>query len=505
MALATVATATSMGRPRVTLETASRYQLHQLRYQNDPVGWVRAFVRFPAGEGLTPYQEDILRALVEHRRVTVRAPHGSGKSGLSALTVLWFATTRDGLDWKVVTTASLWRQLTKYLWPEVHKWARRVEWEKLGMARPRENRELLALSLKLGTGEAFAVASDQPHGIEGAHADHLLYLFDEAKAIPPPTWDAAEGAFSGAGTDTGREALALAASTPGVGPSRFREIHERAPGYDDWWVRRVTLEEAIAAGRISREWAEQRRLQWGEGSPMYQTRVLGEFAEQDEAGVIPIEWIHAAVERWQELADAGGLADLAPEYVAADVADGGPDDSVIAALAGVVFLPLREVRQAGPGETMQVTGAVKALVDAHGCGAVVDSIGVGAGVVSRLREQGVRVAAFNASERATGRDRSGELQFVNLRAEAWWGMREALDPVHGDGLALPPDDQLIGDLAAPRWSVESSGRIKVESKDDVRKRLGRSTDRADAAIMARWAQARRPRGALRLTPAWGGR
>src|SRR5690606_30212521 len=198
-----------------------------------------------AGEGLSPYQEDILRALVEHRRVTVRAPHGSGKSGLSALTVLWFATTRDGLDWKVVTTASLWRQLTKYLWPEVHKWARHVARGKLGMGRPRENRELRALSLKLGTGEAFAVASDQPHGIEGAHADNLLYLFDEAKAIPAATWDAAEGAFSGAGSDTGREALALAVSTPGVGPSRFREIHERKAGYEDWWVRRVTLEEAI--------------------------------------------------------------------------------------------------------------------------------------------------------------------------------------------------------------------------------------------------------------------
>ena len=486
----------------LTLETATRYQLNQLRYERDPVGWVDAFVRFPPGEGLAPYQQDILRGLVEHSRMTVRAPHGAGKSGLSALIILWFATTRDGMDWKVVTTASLWRQLTKYLWPEVHKWSRQIDWAKLGMPRPREGRELQVMSLKLGTGEAFAVASDQPWGIEGAHADNLLYLFDEAKAIPGATWDAAEGAFSGAGRDTGREALALAVSTPGVGPSRFREIHERRPGYEDWWVRRVTLDEAIEAGRISRDWAEQRREQWGENSVMYQTRVLGEFAEQDEAGVIPIEWINAAVERWQTRKDDGLLADLTPAFIGVDVADGGGDTSVVCRLSGPVALGFDEVLQRGPGDTMQVAGKAKALHDAHQCGVAVDVIGVGAGVVSRLREQGVKVVAFNASEASTATDRSRELHFLNLRAEAWWLMREALDPEQGDGLALPPIDRLIGELAAPKWGITSNGRVKVESKDDIRARIGRSTDYADALIMARWAQRRRPIGALKLRPAW---
>lgn len=486
------------------LETASRYQLNQLRYEQDPVGWVDAFVRFPPGEGLAPYQRDILRGLVLRRRVTVRAPHGAGKSGLSALIILWFATTRDGMDWKVVTTASLWRQLTKYLWPEVHKWSRLIDWPKLGMQRPREGRELQVLSLKLATGEAFAVASDQPWGIEGAHADNLLYLFDEAKAIPAATWDAAEGAFSGAGPDTGREALALAVSTPGVGPSRFREIHERRPGFEDWWVRRVTLEDAIAAGRISRDWAEQRRNQWGENSAVYQTRVLGEFADQDEAGVIPIEWIQAAVERWQARRDEGLLAELAPTFIGVDVGDGGSDPSVVCRLSEANALGFEEVPQRSAGETMQVAGKAKSIVDAHkGCGVAVDSIGVGAGVVSRLREQGVQVAAFNASEASTATDRSRELRFLNLRAEAWWLMREALDPEQGDQVALPPSTRLIGELAAPRWGITSNGRVKVESKDDIRARIGRSTDYADALIMAYWAARRRPIGALKLKPAWG--
>lgn len=487
----------------LTLDTASRYQLNQLRYELDPVGWVDAFVRFPAGGHLTGYQREIIGALPRERRVTARGPHGLGKTALAALVLLWFATTRDGMDWKVVTTASVWRQLSKFLWPEIHKWARLVDWDALGMPRPRENRELLTLSLKLATGEAFAVASDQPSSIEGAHADNLLYIFDEAKAIPEATWDAAEGAFSGGGADTGHEALALAISTPGVGHSRFRVIHERKPGYEDWWVRRVTLEDAIEAGRISHDWAEQRRVQWGEGSVLYATRVLGEFAEQDEAGVIPIEWINAAVERWQARKDEGSLAELAPAFIGVDVADGGGDTSVVGRVAGPVTLGFDEVPQRGAGDTMQVAGKAKMLHDAHKCGIAVDVIGVGAGVVSRLREQGLQVVAFNASEASTATDRSRELRFLNLRAEAWWLMREALDPEQGDGLALPPIDRLIGELAAPKWGITSNGRVKVESKDDIRARLGRSTDYADALIMAYWAQRRRPIGALKLRPAWG--
>ncbi len=485
------------------LETASRYQLNQLRYEQDPVGWVDAFVRFPTGGHLTDYQRQIIGALPREKRVTARGPHGLGKTALASLVLLWFATTRDGMDWKVVTTASVWRQLSKFLWPEIHKWARLIDWQALGMHRPRENRELLTLSLKIDTGEAFAVASDQPSSIEGAHADCLLYIFDEAKAIPEATWDAAEGAFSGGGSDTGHEALALAISTPGVGQSRFRAIHERAPGFEDWWTRRVSLEEAIAAGRISRDWAEQRRLQWGEGSVLYATRVLGEFAEQDEAGVIPIVWINAAVERWQALLDAGDLAALVPGFIGVDVADGGADTSVICRLAGATALGFDEVLQRGLGDTMQVAGKAKALFDAHACGVAVDVIGVGAGVVSRLREQGVQVVAFNASEASTATDRSRELRFLNVRAEAWWLMREALDPEQGDGLALPPSTRLIGELAAPRWGITSNGRVKVESKDDIRGRIGRSTDYADALIMAYWAARRRPIGALKLKPAWG--
>lgn len=215
--------------------------------------------------------------MISQGRTSVRGPHGLGKTALASWVLLWFALTRDGRDWKVITTASRWRQLTIYLWPEVHKWSRRLRWDLIGRPPFNERSELQTLSLKLMTGAASAVASDNPASIEGAHADYLLYIFDESKEIQAGTFDAAEGAFSNVGNVAGNEALALAISTPGEPQGRFYEIQARKPGYEDWQVRRVSLEEVIQAGRVGPEWAEQRKQQWGEKSAVYQNKVLGEF------------------------------------------------------------------------------------------------------------------------------------------------------------------------------------------------------------------------------------
>ncbi|MFF1747979.1 hypothetical protein [Streptomyces mirabilis] len=151
-----------------------------------------------------------------------------------------------------------------------------------------------------------------------------MYLIDEAKIVPDGTWDAIEGAFSG-GRDEGLpESFALAISTPGPPAGRFYEIHKRAPGLEDWYVRHVTLEEAIAAGRISPQWAEQRAKQWGRDWAMYANRVLGEFHASDEDSFIPLAWVDVAIERWQEWDQAGR------RVLGADVARAGGDSAVLA-------------------------------------------------------------------------------------------------------------------------------------------------------------------------------
>ncbi len=84
------------------------------------------------------------------------------------------------------------------------------------------------------------------------------------------------------------------------------------------------------------------------------------------------------------------------------------------------------------------------------------------------------------------RDGSGELGFANKRSAAWWHLRELLDPAGGHQIALPPDDLLTGDVTAPHWRMTSSGKIQVESKEEIKKRLGRSPDDGDAVVMAFW-------------------
>ncbi|MDP9091839.1 MAG: DEAD/DEAH box helicase family protein [Actinomycetota bacterium] len=454
------------------------------RFYDDPVGFAETCIRWRRGESLTPYQRETLAAIPTRRKVAVRGPHGLGKTTTAALAVLWFAVTREssGVDWKIPTTAGAWRQLTHYLWPEITKWARRLDWDAVGCDPWSERTELLSLNIKLDHGQAFAAASDNAALLEGAHASELLYVFDEAKSIIPDTFDAAEGAFSGAGAGS-IQAFALAMSTPGEPSGRFYDIHARKPGLEDWWARHVTVDEAVKAGRISKSWVSQRRKQWGADTALFANRVLGEFHSSDEDGVIPLAWVEAAIERWLTI-QAAGMPLGGDCSVGVDVARSGGDKTVLAIRVGDVVTELRSFSRE---DTMATTGRVQGIVSAYpGCVPVVDVIGVGGGVVDRLRELKIRVDAFNASEGSERRDRSGELGFINTRAAAWWNLRELLDPAYGAVLALPPSDTLTGDLVAAHWKVTSAGRIQVESKDDIRKRIGRSTDEGDAVVQAVW-------------------
>lgn len=447
------------------------------KYWNDPVGFAENCIEWYSDE-LTLYQKEILAAIMREHRVSVRGPHGLGKTTEMAIAILWFALTREGLDWKIITTASTWRQLTKYLWPEIHKWSRRLKWDEIGRVKFDERKELFQLHIRLSTGEAFAVASDVPEKIEGAHADHLMYVVDEAKTVIAGTFDAIEGAFSGSSAGNAVEALALAFSTPGEPTGRFYDIHSRRPGYEDWWVRHVSLEEAVAAGRITMEWAKQRERQWGVTTAVYQNRVLGEFAKDAIDGLIPLAWVEAAFGRWESAREEN----YPFSGVGVDVARAGHDKTIFASRFGRFIDELESVYGA---DTMEVTGYVAQIFMRHNRQgyASVDVIGVGAGVVDRLREQNFDVWAFNASEKSEQTDLSGELEFTNTRSAAWWTMREILDPANNFEFALPPDDELMGDLMAPRYRRTSGGRLQIEDKDAIRKRLGRSPDRGDAVVM----------------------
>lgn len=463
-----------------------------------------AFMREVAGFTPRRYQEEVVKRLFRNRRHCVRSPRGAGKSAIAANIVIYFVTVHAPC--KVPTTAGSWGQLEEFLWPEIRLWVGRADWSLVGI-KPKTN--LLDMSFGAEDGDvtqstqkAFAIASDKPELIEGAHSEHVLILFDEAKAIPPSTFDATEGTLSHAG------AYALIISTPGTITGRFYEIQSRAKGTLDWDVQHITFKDQVdaldgekKAAKI--KWAADRKEQWGEDSPMYRNHVLGEFADTGEDSVIPLEHVEIAMARWRRWKEAGFPEDeewvgVEPKRaMGADIAGQGKDRTCVARRIGV---GIRELEFRHKATTMQT--ANRLMADTTNYPLVkIESDGIGAGVYDRCVEikandetdlyRGVIVLSVVAGSKTMQRDKSGELGFWNKRSALWWRMRELLDPDNGHGVMLPDDSSLKSDLTTPKWELregsgEFKGRIKVESKDDIRKRLpgGRSTDAADAVIIA---------------------
>ena len=216
--------------------------------------------------------------------------------------------------------------------------------------------------------------------------------------------------------------------------------------------------------------------------PMRSKFLYGDFtlsADDDPWQIIPTAWVLAAQARWESRArPATPLTSLG-----VDVARGGRDQTVIAARYGNWIGELER----HPGTSTPDGPLVAALVISalHGQDVTVnvDVIGVGSSVYDTLQGVCSHVVGVNFWEGSRGTDRSGRLGFVNVRAEAYWRLREMLDPSSGEDLALPPDLGLRADLCASRWTMRIRG-IQVEDKEEVKKRLGRSPDCADAVALA---------------------
>lgn len=457
------------------------------KYGKDPLQWVEDFVNIK----LPRYHRRALASIRDgKRKLATFGPHGLGKSVFAALIILWGGST--ALDCKVVTTASAWRQLEKYLWPEVHKWFARINWTKIREAGGPTNVRLLTLECQFGElSQAFAVASDKAETIEGAHAERVIYVFDEAKAIPAPIWEGAEGAFSTPG-----DHLQVALSTPGDTSGVFYSICARQKGYEKWYINHVSLRDAIRAKRISLAWAREKREQWGAENPVYQNRVWGIFAKDSEDAVIPLSWVLAAVARWNAWKDAGAKEPEADLIIGADTAGQGVDKTKFYYRKANIITRNEGYKKSRP---MELAGKLKIAMGSKGTLNIDTSYGEGAGTADRLKEfPGFtrRVNCVNFGEKTDRTDSSGLLKFANTRAAMWWCMREKLDPNNGYDIMLPDDPMLIGDLVAPRKKQRSDGVIIIESKEDIKKRIGRSTDDGDACCLAFWEPKKKSGGGI---------
>jgi hypothetical protein len=214
--------------------------------------------------------------------------------------------------------------------------------------------------------------------------------------------------------------------------------------------------------------------------PLRSQMLKGDFHAglvDDPFQVIPTKWVEEAMKRWVK------PSPLAPmDSLGVDVARGGQDNTVIARRHGMWFdeplkYPGKETPD-GPSTAGLVIAAMRDKAPIH-----IDVIGVGSSPYDFLENAGQHVLGINVSEKSHGRDLSGHLEFFNLRSELWWKFREALDPAQNTGIALPPDTRLKADLCAPKWGLQGA-KIRVEGREDILARIGRSPDFGSAYIMA---------------------
>lgn len=215
--------------------------------------------------------------------------------------------------------------------------------------------------------------------------------------------------------------------------------------------------------------------------PLRSQMLYGDFAagiEDDPFQVIPTRWVEAAMARWKP-------RDVKPELmcIGIDVAQGGRDSSVISRRHAEMWfdeLIVKPGRECVDGPT--TAGFVIAAMR-DGAPVNIDVFGVGAQVYGHLMQAQQQCIGVNFGDRTHSVDATGRWTFANVRSECWWRMREALDPAANNGIALPPDRDLLVELCSATWQ-QVGNSIKVCSREDIIERIGRSPDRATAVILA---------------------
>jgi len=324
---------------------------------------------------------------------------------------------------------------------------------------------------------------NDPEGFQGYHGRRILVIVDEANGVGEPLWKATNGLV----VNEASRRLAIGNPYEPTGP--FFE----ACRLQTWTVIPISVydtpnftgepvPEKAQAELVSPFWLEQRRAEGLEGTPWWQAKVLGQFPDTASNAVIPLAWVEQARAR-PHLSDNR-------EWAGLDVARFGSDDSAL--LEGSGNGP-ETVAVVHGQDTMQVAGLGMRYLHARRGTLAVDVIGVGGGVVDRIREQQPpgELLAVNVGESP---DHDTDL-LVNLRAQLWWDARRQLDPSADDPLSLMRLSEtdyarLRAELTAPTYRMTSSGKVQIESKEEMKARGLPSPDLADAFNLAIHARSR---------------
>jgi hypothetical protein len=461
-----------------------------LNIKDDPLNFVRYI--FPWNQEGTPladfsgprrWQEKILRDVGNHirknetmdlpemYRLAVASGRGIGKSALVAWIILWFLSTR--LGGTVVVSANTEAQLRTRTWSELSKWVTLLlnsHWfvKTATSLKPAPwFEELLIGDLKIDTGYYYAIASlwseENSDAYAGVHSSAgVCLIFDEASGIPASIYSVSEGFF----TEPTKNRFWFSFSNPrrNTGPF-YDSFHSKRSFWNTEQIDSRDVEET------DKQLFQKMLEQYGEDSTVARVEVLGQFPNVDDDTVIPIELARAAVDRDVSLTASE------PIIYGVDVARYGIDQSALCIRQGNTVFEIKTFKSM---DLMQLCGAIKNIYDSateinKPSEILVDVIGLGSGVVDRLAEQGLPVRGINVAESPASKK-----NYLNLRAELWFSIKDWLTR---RDCRLPNDDELIAELVSPMYSYTSSGKIKIEAKEAMKKRGIKSPDKADALAL----------------------
>lgn len=427
---------------------------------HDPV----SFVNERLGEFTWSKQDEILTSLRDNRETIVVACHGVGKSFIAARGVAWFVETKDKP--LVVTTAPSGAQVKGILWKELGR-AHRA-----GKLRGRcnltdwiLNGEMVALGRKPSEQEAANV-------FQGMHSLNTLIVLDEAGGIPAAFWDEMTKLM----TNTNSRLLAI--GNPDEEGSIF---HQKAQA-DDTNTITIAVEDSpnftgeptppsVAQDLVDQEWVDKQIKDHGAESATVARRVHAKFVVDATDGVIPRSWLFEC--------KRNPLPEVGESVIGIDVGGGG-DLTVLRKRRGPVAGPALSFREKDPKKQAHRCAE---WIEAVGADVVqIDRIGVGHHLVGHLEDLlplDITIIGVSVAERSSDPE-----QWPLVRDEMWWTARTKVQNKEWDLSEV--DEDTIEQLAAPKYTTDSKGRIKIEPKKKTIERIGSSPDEADALLLAFW-------------------
>lgn len=416
-----------------------------------------SYARQCLGLRLWEKQRRVLKLATQVPLLSVRSGNGVGKTYLTGGIICQYLDTH--CPGYAIVSSSSWTQVQKTVWPTLRKIVREAPVHLGGTIQLSEWKR----GLQWG---AFCVSPDEPENFSGFRTKNgCLIIVDEASALTQDVHEAIMGLSSAAGS----RVIYLGNPLRPEGP--FYETF----GSQDWTNVHISTEEVLdlgIPGLADREWVEARKREWGEDSPMYKARVLGEFPDSSASSLIKLAWL-------KFLLVPRVLKPQGTRKMGVDVARYGDDRTVLVIRDARCVI---DVLQYSGKSTMETVGLIldaarKYHIDEDNI--FVDDSGLGGGVTDRLHEQEVYIIPVNFGERASDADR-----FRNTRAELYWAAREHSREDAADKVFIPKQfSELAKEMTWTNYTMDSQGRIALEKKEEVKKRKHRSPDLADAYVL----------------------